>query len=91
MHPAREAKTAGMSRGSFVHPYSTPLGQLGSTGAMCRVPEVRVPTLLLRPSCGFDQSTLWRPGRARIDEFWYGECEEKQKGSPANLLVLKIK
>ena len=77
MHPAREAKTAGLSHGSFLHPCSTPLGQLGSTGATCRVPEVRVPTLLIRPSCRFDQSTLWRPDWPRIAEFWYGQYEKK--------------
>ena len=69
MHPAREAKSAGLSRGSLVRPYSTPLGQLGSTGAMCRMPEVlgfQPSSYALRPSCGFDQST--RKGEALADQ-----------------------
>ena len=88
MHPAREAKTAGLSRGSFVHPYSTPLGQLGSTGAMCRMPEVRVPTLLLRPStvdltcppCGGQDG----PGSTNFGD---GMVNVRR----SDLLVLKIK
>ena len=71
MQPARAPKWAGLSRGSFVHPCSTPLEELDCTRAMCSRPEGRAAALLLRPFGGFDQSTLWRPDWPRMTEFCY--------------------
>ena len=86
MHPAREAKTAGLSRGSFVHPYSTPLGQLGSTQVRCagcqrfgfQPSSYGHPVDLTSPPCGGQDG----PGSTN-----FGMVNVRR----SDLLVLKIK